>query len=221
MSFTAIYYSTANLHQALRDACLERLQQAVEANGGELVTITTWPCQAGRNQVLEQNPHCHLDIYGRILAGCEMASHERVFMTEHDVLYPDSYFDEGLAVLECFPGFFSYNINYVHLDSEGWYEGEHIRILSQLFAPTAMVADAFAAKREWLLDNIAKGESPYILNEPGEATNIKTYTLTNPPVDIRHSMNFTTFGRTRPSVDHYAIHPYWGAASQYNALWTS
>jgi hypothetical protein len=207
LSFTAIFYSNDLGGSPIVEYCLRRLA-AQMADRGQLVTVT-WqrPPLLGAHHVRLEWPErevSHRTLFHQILAGLERASHELVFLCEHDVLYPADYFRE-MAMPAGEHGIIA-NRNIIHLSPSGFFRADcTINFLSNIAGRRAVLQSMIAAK----LAELAAGK--LVFAEP-QGKEIGTIVCSSPVVDIRHGRNFTGM---RASAHYSQADPVYGDADDY------
>lgn len=138
----------------------------------------------------------------------EINSYEYVSFLEHDVLYPEGYFDfpdinEGEVMT---------NMNYMGLCKNGW---QHLGQKDEPFHQMSMRFDEAIKHCENILANALIRNSGLI--EPQDLER-KTWNCVNPSVHINHGLHFTSHYNIYRKDDVYVDHPYWGNFESYRHL---
>jgi len=192
MSFTAILYTHEDLSELPYAYCFRRIQIAIGDTSSHdylpphCIAVTSTPQKLPRpwvNVVATGERGLH-DCYTKIIAALEIAKHPQVFLLEHDVLYPDGYFDYVLDGETTF----CYNLNVWTLNETGaWHTPRWLT--SNLAADRALLRRQFAAR----LDLLNRGERVQ-WDEPGrnpgdiaEAAESSTSRRHGPPRHLRNS----------------------------------
>lgn len=138
----------------------------------------------------------------------EINSYEYVSFLEHDVLYPEGYFDfpdinEGEVMT---------NMNYMGLCKNGW---QHLGQKDEPFHQMTMRFDEAIKHCENILANALIRNSGLI--EPQNVQR-KTWNCINPSVHINHGLHFTSHYNIYKKDDVYVDHQYWGNFESYRYL---
>ncbi len=150
----------------------------------------------------------HLTIALQILkllhTAQQIGNYEYVFFLEHDVLYPEGYFD-----IEPFTEDVLCNTNYIGLSEAGFQpERAGQDPLHQLVMRLPVAIEHFTALIPTLL---TRGSAP--LEPFGRSW--KTRQSAEPAVHINHGQHFTSHHRIYSGKRVVAEHPYWGPASSW------
>ena len=149
------------------------------------------------------------DCYVKIMAGLEAAMGDVIYLTEHDVLYPLTYFDDELPD----PNRFCYNTNIYRLNTHGFFwHGKPLT--SQCVANKEMLKDCYTMRLAWIFEG-----RRIVWDEPGgmdEIAPMYEYQNENPAIDIRHGGNLTGM-RTAEKYDR-DVYP-WGSSDELWAKW--
>lgn len=201
-----IYYSHDQAPQLVLDACREQLLKV--AGNIPIISVTHKEAKSfGRNLKIGHYPHNHITLYFQIMLGMEASGADIVYLVEHDVLYPEEYFDWTPPDDDKF----HYQINNYYITPKGF-------LLLGEVSTSQLVC-----RRSWLMPNlwertIAASEGRYIAaTEPGKMEpcdpsgrwRLDTFRGKYPAVDIRHGHNFTGMRGDENSKYLFNI-PYWG-----------
>jgi hypothetical protein len=149
-----------------------------------------------------------LQIMQLLYAAREVGTYDYVSFLEHDVLYPEGYFD--------FPEFENgvvyTNMNYKGINKDGY------QLLGQRDEPFHQMTMRFndAIKHcESILPNALVTNSGNI-----EANEIirKQWNCKNPAIHINHGLHFTSHYNVYKKKDLYTSDPYWGEHSKWKYL---
>lgn len=205
--FTALFYSNDLEGSPIVEYCLRRLAAQI-ARLGELITVT-WrpvPCLGAHHVSLEwpDREPAHRTLFQQILAGLERASHQLVFLCEHDVLYPQDYFLE-MAGPANEHGIVA-NRHVIHLSHAGFFPADRsVNFLSNIAGRRPLLRSMIAAK----LAELAAGK--LVFAEP-QGNEIATTFCASPVADIRHGRNLTGM---RTSAGYSQTDPVYGDADEY------
>jgi len=196
MSFTAIYYTDNRLPVDLWQVTLHHLNRALcHASEPGLAPPQVLAMVQGQTSLIPEWWAQHTvtgerglhDCYMKIMAALEMAEFPQVWLLEHDVLYPLSYFDYVLDTsVRCF-----------WFDVNNWVQCEH-----GFFARNRCLTSCCTARRDLLRDSfatklgmISRGER-ITWDEPGGMQEVPDCPMVRrkgnqPVIDIRHGHNLT------------------------------
>jgi hypothetical protein len=140
----------------------------------------------------------------------EVNDYDTVSFLEHDVLYPEGYFDYPSIQ----PGTVITNMNYIGLIKEGW---QHVPIKHEPFHQMTMRFDEAIKHCESILKNALVTNSGLI--EP-QIPNIKRekWECKNPSVHVNHGGHFTSHFSIYSSTNLKNIDSYWGNSNDYLEL---
>jgi len=140
----------------------------------------------------------------------EVNDYDTVSFLEHDVLYPEGYFDYPSVQ----PGTVITNMNYIGLIKEGW---QHVPIKHEPFHQMTMRFDEAIKHCESILKNALVTNSGLI--EP-QIPNIKRekWECKNPSVHVNHGGHFTSHFSIYSSTNLKKIDSYWGNSNDYLEL---
>ncbi len=205
--FTALFYSNDLAGSTIVEYCLRRLAAQV-AGPGELITVTWRPLPSlGPHHVRLEWPEreaSHRTLFRQILAGLDRASHELVFLCEHDVLYPEDYFCE-MAGPACEHGIVA-NRHVIHLSPAGFFPADRsINFLSNIAGCRPRLQSMIGGK----LAELSAGK--LVFAEP-QGNQIPVVFSSKPVVDIRHGRNLTGM---RASARYSQSDPVYGDADEY------
>jgi len=188
MNSTIIYTTDGKLNPQIRDFCFEHLK----TNAPKEISIVKVENDEGEER-------SHAALYGNILAGIDAAKTKFVFLVEHDVLYPEGYFDVKDSPK------LSYSKDVIYLSEKGFSK----RRLSS--GPLSTFAGDKTILKEAIQAKLAKGEKLKFA-EPGiddEFAELVTFrNVKGCIIDIRHGGNFTGDRKAKKYLDKV---PYWGS----------
>lgn len=200
-----IFYSNNNVDKVVHQS----LQSLTKFEGKADILTCVWKPIADNpfyEAIAMTQSSSHLNIIIQILqllyAAKEMGKYKYVSFLEHDVLYPDGYFD--------FPDFetgIMTNMNYMGICNEGWQKrnADH----EPLHQMTMIFQEAIVHFENLLKDAIRIGN---VLVEPNPGR--KQWKCINPAVHVNHGKHFTS---------HFSIYDkhtfteeaYWGSAHSW------
>lgn len=192
-----IYCTCPGLDENIRKFCFDRLKKQAKESHAQLVTI---------NQDTE-TPKGIRAYYDNLILGIARSRHDIVFIAEHDVCYPDNYFNQHIT------DEITYCSNVVYLLPDGFRKREYS------YAPLSTLAGDKKAVKRAIERKIEALEAGTKIDwfEPGidDSTFAPTFReFPLPILDIRHGGNFTKNDKTFfPETD---VHEYWGKS---NELW--
>lgn len=192
---------------------LERVLSQLEKSSSKVDVITCpWhPIQGNPFPELSWPYHVpnHLTIALQILklllTAQELGRYEYVFFLEHDVLYPEGYFD-----IEPFPEDVLSNTNYIGL-CEGGFQARrphHQQPLHQLVMRLPAAIEHFTSCIPRALTRGSIELEPY-----GCAWDMRESSA--PAVHINHGKHFTSHFTIYSRDELEESHPYWGAATSW------
>ena len=149
-----------------------------------------------------------LQIMHLLYQAKEIKDYEYVSFLEHDVLYPEGYFDfpdikEGQVLT---------NMNYMGLCKEGW---QYLGQTDQPFHQMSMRFSEAIKHCENILANALITNSGLI--EPQNLER-KKWNCANAAVHINHGFHFTSHYNVYRKDEMYLDHPYWGNFEDYKYL---
>lgn len=190
-----IYTTDGQLTPSIRDYCFEHLT----ANAPKELPII-------KVENSEGEPRSHRALFENILAGIETAETDFVFLAEHDVLYPEGYFD-----LKKLPEL-SYSKDIIYLSADGFYK----RNLPN--GPLSTLAGDKETIKKAIEEKIKLGKK-LKFTEPGvqdEFSDLVTFRkVKGGVIDIRHGANFTG---ARRATKYLKTNSHWGKAAE---LWSA
>lgn len=148
-----------------------------------------------------------LQIMQLLYVAREINQYETVSFLEHDVLYPEGYFDYP----EIIPGTVITNMNYMGINKEGW---QGVPIKHEPFHQMTMRFDEAILHCESILANALITNSGMI--EP-QIPNIirRKWNCIHPSVHINHGGHFTSHFSIYSTTDIKDVDPYWGVHKDY------
>lgn len=219
--FTVVLYTHCDLADPPFRACFDVLSAAISHSAStemvapHRIVVTSEPQDVPRywQNVVAVGDRGHHDCYTKIIAGCEAAKHDIVFLAEHDVLYPQGYFDASPE------------------SDDAFYYNSHVWTLSLAGAwptPRRWLTSNCRASRELLLDQfrdrlaLVNSGGRVVWDEPGRndgdiaEARWLTQDCPEPTVDVRYGGNLTgmRYSKGAPA----AVIPGWGRAGR---LWSS
>ena len=148
-----------------------------------------------------------LQIMQCLFLAKEMNSYEYVSFLEHDVMYPEGYFDYP----DFNKGFVLTNMNYGGLCKDGW----QVRKQNDVpFHQMTMHLDDAIQHCLFILPNALKTNSGLIEKQ----TDRITWECKNQAIHVNHGIHFTSHYSIYDKTNLTKIHPYWGDYSDYNNL---
>lgn len=149
-----------------------------------------------------------LQIMHLLYQAREIKDYEYVSFLEHDVLYPEGYFDfPDIGNNEVIT-----NMNYMGLCRDGW---QYLGQRDQPFHQMSMRFNDAIKHCESILGNALIRNSGLI--EPQDLKR-NTWNCKNPSVHINHGFHFTSHYNVYRKDDTYLDHPYWGNFEDYKYL---
>lgn len=208
-----IFYSNNN-EDRINPCILKSLECIKRSSEGKADIITNvWNSLGNKNPFMETiswtktSSHLNqtLQILQCLYMGQSTGFYKYVSFLEHDVLYPEGYFDYDDFDNECIS-----NSNYIGLCKNGFQpQSANHKPLSQI----TMRMD-FAIKHfESILPNAIFLNSGLV--EPN--INIEFWRCANPSIHVNHGRHFTSHYSIY-SKDTVSENPYWGHYSQYSNL---
>jgi hypothetical protein len=151
-----------------------------------------------------------LQIMQLLYVAKQVNQYETVSFLEHDVLYPEGYFDYP----EISPGTVITNMNYMGVNKEGW---QGVPVKHEPFHQMTMRFDEAIKHCESILENALVTNSGLI--EP-QITNIirEKWECINPAVHINHGGHFTSHFSIYSTTDLKSNDSYWGDHKDYLKL---
>jgi len=188
----------------------EFVLQTIDKNRGDVKVITCSNTPIENNpfeNLIYNNPvRCHENILQKILMCLnhlkEIGEYKYVSFLEHDVLYPEEYFD--------YPDFKDVicNMNYIGICENGFQE----KLPAQLPLHQMTMTLDFAIRNFEEKMKITKKQGWAFI----EPENVRTYDTTNSAIHINHGKHFTShfqcYKKETTPEDQY-----WG---NYNKIWT-
>jgi hypothetical protein len=207
-----IFYSN-NINEKIYPAISKSLDTIRIASEGKADIVTCmWRPMPGNpfpQMISWYQSQSHLNQLLQILqclySAKEMSDYEYVSFLEHDVLYPEGYFD--------FPHFergkILTNMNYGGINREGWQlRGQDDEPFHQM---TMRFDDAIQHCLE-ILPNALRTNSGNIESQTFERTQ---WRCEKEAIHINHGVHFTSHNSIYRKDNTYKTHPYWGEHSHY------
>ncbi len=186
-----VYYTDNQCEERITNVVRQNL--ASIANGFPIVSVSQYPIDFGRQNIVLPEPRGDLTMFKQILAGLEAIDTDVVFLVEHDVIYHPSHFEFTPARADVF----YYNQNTWKVDAKTG---------RALFYHTKQVS-GLCAYRELLLEHYRKrvkrveeeGFSRRMGFEPGSHRRkeriddyaAEAWMSEHPNLDLRHASNRT------------------------------
>ena len=148
-----------------------------------------------------------LQIMQLLYVARELNQYETVSFLEHDVLYPEGYFDYP----DIAPGSVITNMNYMGLNRNGW---QGVPVKHEPFHQMTMRFDEAIAHCESILANALVTNSGLIEPQIPEVTRLK-WECKNPAVHVNHGGHFTSHFSIYSTTDVKEHDSYWGNSKDY------
>ena len=197
----SIYRSLDSIKKASNDEVDIITCMWEEMPSSPFINIPSWyRSQSHLNQLLQ--------IMQCLYFAKDVGKYDYVSFLEHDVLYPEGYFD--------FPNFEKgvvlTNMNYGGVNKDGWQKRKYN---DQPFHQMTMRMDDAIEHCLAILPNALKTNSGYIENQ-----NLKKiqWLSKNEAIHINHGVHFTSHNSIYDKLDTYKTHPYWGEHSDLIGL---
>lgn len=209
-----VFYSNNNteeIYPAIR-ASLASIKKAAEGKA-DIVTCMWYP--EPENPFVEylswtkESSHLNqlLQVLQALYSARENKNYKYVSFLEHDVMYPEGYFDYP----EINPGEVYTNMNYIGISKNGF---QNVPVKHEPFHQMTMLFDEAIAHCEGLLSNALVTNSGLI--EPQvPLVERKQWSCIHPSVHINHGYHFTSHFSIYSSTDVYYEDPYWGYHEKY------
>lgn len=214
-----IFYSNNNNQRILPaiKKSLDTIRIAAEGKA-DIVTCVWYPIQNNPfHQIIswyQSQSHLNqlLQIMQCLYSAREIAEYKYVSFLEHDVMYPEGYFDYP----DIEPGHVLANMNYMGICRDGFQE---VPTKHEPFHQMTMRFDEAIMHCESILVNALITNSGLI--EPQIPDVIRTqWDCVNPAVHINHGHHFTSHYSIYSSTDLSKTNPYWGEHDQYLNLFS-
>ena len=148
-----------------------------------------------------------LQIMQLLYIARELNQYETVSFLEHDVLYPEGYFDYP----DIAPGTVITNMNYMGLNKDGW---QGVPIKHEPFHQMTMRFDEAIAHCESILANALVTNSGLIEPQIPKITRLK-WECKHSAVHVNHGGHFTSHFSIYSTTDLKEHNPYWGYSKDY------
>lgn len=204
--YSIIFYTNHRVNDSIFSTCLSRVSTISRLDNAELIVVSWKPVAVENNIILRNLKSCHMSLYTQILAGLQRCKYNKIFLVEHDVLYPRDHFK-----IEATPGKYTYNSNVYHLTKEGFFKAASCNFLSTLITDKETLLKGINEK----IDEI-KTIGRVSWAEFGNPDIFVTVHGENPVVDIRHGNNFTAH---RSSLTYLDSIDYWNGKESYSKFW--
>lgn len=151
-----------------------------------------------------------LQILQLLYVARQVNEYDTVSFLEHDVLYPEGYFDYP----EVLPGTVITNMNYIGLNRDGWQE---VPVKHEPFHQMTMRFDEAIKHCESILENALVTNSGLI--EPQIPNIVRNkWNCANSAVHVNHGGHFTSHFSIYSKTDIREHDPYWGYYGDYSNL---
>ncbi len=140
---------------------------------------------------IHQGPRGLRDCYEKIYKGLENTYADVVFLLEHDVLYPEDYFEFTPPTMDAF----YFNRNIWRVNHAGYFD-KGVQLTSNVCASRELLLKCYEVRMKWQDEGIR-----ITWDEPGgmkEVAQMREWRAPNPTLDVRHSSNLTGY-RTSPA----------------------
>lgn len=209
-----IFYSNNN-NQSIWNAIYKSLDSIKIASNGKADIITClWydmPLNPFYNVPSWYRSQSHLNQLLQIMQclylAKDMGGYEYVSFLEHDVLYPEGYFD-----FPDFEGGMFTNMNYGGINKDGWQKRTQN---DEPFHQVTMRFEDAIKHCENILPNALKTNSGMI--EP-QNLNRWQWSCKNEAIHINHGVHFTSHNSIYNRLITTKVHPYWGDHSNFIEL---
>ena len=205
---SAILYTDNRLSGPVFNMCIFTITLATHKET-PVVAVQSWGNEHIAAQVLlgaHWTQHIHQgerglrDCYEKIYKGLENTDAEVVYLLEHDVLYPPSYF----AFTPDAQGFY-FNRNIYRMNHAGYFDFG-VPVTSNCCATRDNFLKCYEMRLGWL-----DAGKRIVWDEPGRMNEVAPmlhWHSAEPSLDIRHSANLTGY---RAATRYLLDLPYWGA----------
>lgn len=209
-----IFYSN-NHDQSIYPAIRASLNSIKKAAEGKADIVTCMWYSDPENPFIEyiswtkESSHLNqlLQVLQALYSARENKNYKYVSFLEHDVMYPEGYFDYP----DINPGEVYTNMNYIGINKDGF---QNVPVKHEPFHQMTMLFDEAVAHCEGLLSNALVTNSGLI--EPQvPLVERKQWNCIHPAVHINHGRHFTSHFSIYSSTDIYKDDPYWGNRTQY------
>jgi len=209
-----IFYSNNNIHD-IYPAIRASLASIKKASKGKADIVTCMWYPEKENPFIEyiswtrECSHLNqlLQVLQALYSAREYKNYKYVSFLEHDVLYPEGYFDYP----EINPGEVYTNMNYIGINTDGF---QNVPTKHEPFHQMTMLFDEAIAHCEGLLSNALVTNSGLI--EPQiPLVERKQWNCIHPAVHINHGHHFTSHYSIYSTTDLSKTDPYWGNHSNY------
>ncbi len=206
MDKVILYYTDNQLEEGVAAACREQLKKAAS----EIPIVNVCQAKIGFGsieQIIDVLPKSRQSMFGQILIGLYATlrtyNPKYIQMVEHDILYPEGWFD----FIPPKDNVFYYNLNKVFMDKKGFYPDLKFPCLSTLCCNFKLLL-AHIHLRLYRIHQMNKPKGGWTNSEPGisEGDTSGYYGLAQycdaPAIDIRHGNNLSKvdFGDHKESL---------------------
>ena len=151
-----------------------------------------------------------LQVLQLLYVAKQINNYKYVSFLEHDVLYPEGYFDYP----EIKPKTVITNMNYMGINKNGW---QSVPVKHEPFHQMTMRFDEAIKHCESILENALVTNSGLIEPQIPNITREK-WNCINPAVHINHGNHFTSHFSIYSTTDLKQEEPYWGKHKDYSNL---
>ena len=209
-----VFYSN-NTNLQTRNAIIASLKSIEKASEGKADILTCmWVPQVENpfpEYIAWTQTYSHLNQLLQVMQLLYVArninNYKYVSFLEHDVLYPEGYFDYP----DVKKGEVITNMNYMGICKDGF---QSVPTKHEPFHQMTMRFDEAIAHCESILSNALVNNSGLIEPQVGNITRTK-WECKNPSVHINHGHHFTSHYSIYSSTDLRQTNPYWGNHDKY------
>jgi hypothetical protein len=209
-----VFYSN-NVNQKINNAIIASLKSIEKAAEGKADILTCMWRNEPENPFPEYIAWTHtyshlnqlLQVMQLLYVARDITDYKYVSFLEHDVLYPEGYFDypdvkEGEVIT---------NMNYMGICKDGF---QSVPTKHEPFHQMTMRFDEAIAHCESILGNALVNNSGLIEPQVGSIIRSK-WECKNPSIHINHGHHFTSHYSIYSSTDLRQTNPYWGNHDKY------
>lgn len=221
MKILGCWYSNNGIHPKIIQSSLSSIKKAVDSSQISQVKVVTCNWQHINNNPFEEyvslyKMGIHLGIILQILRifyeeERKGNKYDAVSFLEHDVLYPDDYFDRVDKAFHSNPLTVS-NLDYIGMNETGWLDVKCRQEPMHQFS--FQYNTAIKHMQNLIKEAVINGN---VILEGNKYSNIKiAYNGTKPSCHINHSKHFTShFNCYCRDSRGIVEHPYWGNYRKY------
>jgi len=213
MQKVILYYTNNQLHSGIMTACQQALLKA--AGDIPIVCVGQQPMEFGAVNIdmgplKKERRSITFQMYHGLLAAWQKFQPDVVFTAEHDVMYPEGYFDFTPSK----PEIYYYCTNKYYMTDCCFVQSDH-PTLSTLSCDFKHLL-SHVTVRLYRTDKLHKKKGGWAAIEPGRYTDnymgeLEFVPRDRPHIDIRHDGNLSqVFFNTYPREQMHQQTPYWG-----------